>query len=659
MKSGQAGRVFSRSVIAALVGSALGGCQTLEGFSFATGGGLQSPSIMAARVLGGIAVDNLKQQADSNERKLVAEGVAALKANDLSKASLMFNAALKLNVTSSETHVLNALTYHLMALAGDSSKYELAEEGYKVALRFDATNWLADYHLGLCYLDQRKFVLAQQHLARAADVESNDADVLYDLAVASYYSLDPRIAEGALKRLREVAPQRANAPEVLRAAAFAKAALNDMTGAEALLGDMRKILSAEDTKLVERRLQDWRHFHVTPPTPRRTSLSGLGGLQLAQAKPGAAKPAAPAAASKPAAPGKPEAKPEPEPEPPAAEAPADAPAPFIDDKMVVVDVVMIGTQEDARETYGINLLNGLRLQFGDPTTNAPARAYAVNNVSNANDPAAASNAQTFTLTSMVRIPAITYSLNIANAFNARNEVIAKPSLVALSGQSSDFFSGTEISAAAVSGGAGDSVTVNKEVGIKLAVRPDFLPDGKIKLQVSAQRTFLTDPSRSVVFQFRLDTTKTNVNAHVVLKYGETLVLSGLTERETTSGNDGVPGLRDVPVLNLLFAQRDFRDFRKSILILLTPRRPLYGAQSPEDRKELLDSLSEYEQAIARLENRHQDWFRPRSVMDEARERIQSSEFFREFRTGDLKVERWDKREAHSRRVRQAIEKMFL
>ena len=141
MKSGQAGRVFSRSVIAALVGSALGGCQTLEGFSFATGGGLQSPSIMAARVLGGIAVDNLKQQADSNERKLVAEGVAALKANDLSKASLMFNAALKLNVTSSETHVLNALTYHLMALAGDSSKYELADiEGNDFHVNFVTTS---------------------------------------------------------------------------------------------------------------------------------------------------------------------------------------------------------------------------------------------------------------------------------------------------------------------------------------------------------------------------------------------------------------------------------------------------------------------------------------------------------------------------------------
>ena len=248
---------------------------------------------------------------------------------------------------------------------------------------------------------------------------------------------------------------------------------------------------------------------------------------------------------------------------------------------------------------------------------------------------------------------------IANAFNDSNEVISKPSLVALAGQTSEFFSGTEISAAAVSGGAGDSVTVQKEIGIKLSVRPDFLPDNKIRLQVAAQRTFLTDPSSSVVFQFRLDTTKTNVNANVVLKYGETLILSGLVERETSSGNNGVPILRDIPGLNLLFASRDFRDFRKSILILLTPRRPIYGAQAPEDRQAVLDSLSEYEKSIARLENRHQDWFRPVSNMESIRRSLEASEIFREFRSGDLKTGRWEKRSSHSERVKRALDRLFI
>ena len=42
-------------------------------------------------------------------------------------------------------------------------------------------------------------------------------------------------------------------------------------------------------------------------------------------------------------------------------------------------------------------------------------------------------------------------------------------------------------------------------------------------------------------------------------------------------------------------------------------------------------------------------------MDEAREKMEKSEMFREFRTGDLKSERWDKREAHSQRMKRALE----
>lgn len=256
---------------------------------------------------------------------------------------------------------------------------------------------------------------------------------------------------------------------------------------------------------------------------------------------------------------------------------------------------------------------------------------------------------------MVRIPSITYSLNIANALEGQDEVIAKPSLVALSGQTSEFFSGVEISAAAVSGGAGDSVSIQKEIGVKLSVRPDFLPDNKVRLQVSAQRTFLTDPSNSVVFTYRLDTTKTNVNSNVVLKFGETLILSGLTEREVTKTSNGVPFLKEIPGLNMLFSENGKREFQKSILILLTPRRPVYTAQAPEDRKSQLDSMSEYERSIEKLEQRNKDWFPHQPAFEDIRKRVDSDDFFREFRTGDVQIEHWEKRDSNQGRLTQTID----
>jgi general secretion pathway protein D len=660
---------FERAVLPALIGIALGGCSSLQmpaGFS----GYTQPAAPAATRALAGVRLDNVLKNADSNDRKVVIEGVKALKEGRLEQASKIFNVALKLNVTSSEIHLLNALTYHLMALAGDTGKFEMAEEGFRVALRFDPANWLADYQIGLCYLDQRKYALAQAHLASAATTERNNPDLLFDLAVASYYAGDPRVAEGALKRLRDIAPERAHRPDVLRAAVMTQAALNDGAGVRKTLAEFRTTAAEPDVLMLERRTEDWGQFY-------RTAVND-GPTILAQSLFGGGVPPVPAGGGFPQSGGFPQQGGIPQPGgfpqqgggfPQQGAFPQQgggqagfgqqgAPAGFVDDKMVVVDVVLISTLEDANESYGINLLNGLRLQFGDPQTNTPAFSRSTNGVNSAIDPSL--NVQTQTITRSLRIPSISYSLNIANALNDRDEVIAKPSLVALAGQTSDFFSGSEIQAAAVSGGAGDSVSIKQEVGVKLAVRPDFLPDGKVRLQIAAQRTFLTSPSSSVVFQFRLDTSKTNVNANVVLRFGETLVLSGLTESENTSINDGVPVLRDIPGVNLLFSQHSRTQYRKSVLILLTPRRPIYGAQSAEDRKAGLDSMNEYERSLSQLEGRNADWFRPRSIADEVREQLnRNNSFMREFRLGDVRSERWDKRESHGRQIEQTISRLFI
>ena len=235
---------------------------------------------------------------------------------------------------------------------------------------------------------------------------------------------------------------------------------------------------------------------------------------------------------------------------------------------------------------------------------------------------------------------MTYSLNIANSADANNQVLAKPSLVAQAGETSEFFSGTEILAAAVSGGSGDSVSVQKEVGVKLAVTPEILPNDMIRLHVVAERTFLTDPSNSVVFEFRLDTTKTNVNSTVTMKFGETLILGGLSERETSKSADGVPGLMDIPGLNYFFSQRVEREFERSILILMTPRRPVYTRQSGSDRAAVNGELSELEQELAKLERRHGDWYTPRPTFDVLREQLEGKAFFEEFRAGDVQIDAW-------------------
>lgn len=631
---------FKRGYRNALIGVsllALAGCQT-TGLSFAPLGGEQ---VAAAKT-----VVNMPAQ-DTAIQTLVRKSVSALEDGKLKDASRFINLALKLDITNPDLQFLNGLTYHLMGVRGDASKFELAEQGYNQSLKFDSGNLSARYQLGLLYMDQRRYGLAQGHFAAVALHKGNDPAVLYSLASASYYARDPKTSEAALKRLMAVAPDAHNNPEILKAAALSLSAMDDRAGAAEFVTAYRNaIRDGDDTHDLQSRVNSWQSFYNTDAKVLQAQFGGADPYAVdpytadpyAQPTDPYGQPTDPYSAQQDSAQGA-----------------TGADAGFVDPSMVVVDVVLIGTQEDVRDSRGVNLLNGLQLQFGDPLSGTMGWGSTRTKTSDYLNSGLAES--TNTITKMIGIPAVTYSLNIANSLDANNQVLAKPSLVAQTGQTSEFFSGTEILAAAVSGGSGDSVSVQKEVGVKLAVTPEILPDDMLRLHVVAERTFLTDPSNSVVFEFRLDTTKTNVNSTVTMKFGETLILGGLSERETSKSADGVPGLMDIPVLNYLFSQRVERQFERSILILMTPRRPHYTRQDTAAREAVEGNMSDLERDLQRLEHRHGDWYTPRPTFNVLKDKLLGRDFFEEFRNGDVKIQSWQndpKGQEHIASVRKRL-----
>lgn len=615
-----------RSTVAVIGLVALSGCQTtsLNGF-----GPSKQESVDKPVVSSSIAQSSVIQE-------LVRASTKALQDHKLDEASRLINLALKMDVTNSDLQFLNGLTYHLMGTAGDASKFELAEQGYLQALKFDSSNLSAQYQLGLLYMDQRRFGLAQGYFAAVAVHRGDDPAVLYSLASASYYARDPKTAEAALKRLMVVAPDARNNPEVLKAAALSLAAMDDRVGTAEYVATYRKaVADVQDVGSLENRINGWHAFYDTDVKILLAQYGGSDPYGSSDPYGGSSDPYGSSAgvygADGQGAFGT-------DTQGDTGQQGAAAGGGFADANMVVVDVVLIGTQEDVRNSRGINLLNGLQLQFGDPLTGTVG--YGLSRTRTKDNLGSGLAQSTQTITRMISIPAVKYSLNIANSVDANNQVLAKPSLVAQSGQTSEFFSGTEILAAAVSGGSGDSVSVQKEVGVKLAVTPEILPDDMLRLHVVAERTFLTDPSNSVVFDFRLDTTKTNVNSTVTMKFDETLILGGLSERETSKSADGVPGLMDIPLINLLFSQRVKRQFERSVLILITPRRPQYTRQDAARRDETEQKMSTLEHDIERLEQRHKDWFTPHPTFSQIMEKLQGREFFEEFRTGDVQIQSW-------------------
>lgn len=103
------------------------------------------------------------------------------------------------------------------------------------------------------------------------------------------------------------------------------------------------------------------------------------------------------------------------------------------------------------------------------------------------------------------------------------------------------------------------------------------------------------------------TSKNLVSASVIMDIGQTLILSGLTEKETSRFQNKVPVLGDIPLVKLLFNESVDAQYNKSVVFMLTPRRPSYLFEQAKDiEPKTLDNgayirqlLSQWQPASAR------------------------------------------------------------
>jgi type II secretory pathway component GspD/PulD (secretin) len=300
--------------------------------------------------------------------------------------------------------------------------------------------------------------------------------------------------------------------------------------------------------------------------------------------------------------------------------------------MVLVDVVMVRTEDTISTKKGINLLNALNLQFGSSSSPAFSRLYSETST-------LGNTTGTTTLTRAITVPALAYSLNIANATSNLNEVLARPTLAAVECMRSEFFSGTALNAAVVSSGnglAGSAISIEKRYGVKLTITPQILKDGNIRLSVEASRTFLKPPSSDISFTYKLEISEILANANVVMRMGDTLILGGLSEKESTSNRDGVPLAQDVPLLQYFFSQQTKTDYQKSVLMLITPRPASFTWLSEKSKAAFASSPDDsFTPSLDVMRARFSDWFRPYPNLASVFHHLNGADLYREFRTGDV------------------------
>jgi general secretion pathway protein D len=303
--------------------------------------------------------------------------------------------------------------------------------------------------------------------------------------------------------------------------------------------------------------------------------------------------------------------------------------------MVILDCIIIRREEVTSSSRGVNLLDGLQLQFGGTLVN-----FSDTSTKDLITQADSTATRTFTKSINLTFPTVTYSLNIANAQDSSSRILGRPSIIAQDGEQSEFFLGSEITYITSAGTGTFGSSTSKEVGLQLKVRPEFLEDDRIKLDVEAEFLAFEPVASSGTFQQAVQTAKNRARITATMEFGRTLIIGGGSESLETDLSKGVPVLRDIPFVQTLFSTRSKSRTERSVLMLVTPRRPTsLTDETAMDAaiKELSGAENLDPEQVRQLKERYRVWFNPTSNIVLALARMSETPLYHEFRQGDFRL----------------------
>ena len=142
------------------------------------------------------------------------------------------------------------------------------------------------------------------------------------------------------------------------------------------------------------------------------------------------------------------------------------------------------------------------------------------------------------------------------------KIVANPRLLTADKQEAHIEQGQERIFTTTTQGEGGVVT--KKAVLSLTVTPQITPDDHVILDV-----FVTKDSFVSATEENINTLQ--VRTQVLLDNGETVVIGGIYEQQTSKIVTKIPWLGDIPFIGQLFKKKGILDNRRELLIFLTPR----------------------------------------------------------------------------------------
>lgn len=175
---------------------------------------------------------------------------------------------------------------------------------------------------------------------------------------------------------------------------------------------------------------------------------------------------------------------------------------------------------------------------------------------------------------------ITSAINLA-VTNGDALMLASPTLSAKSGGKAEFLAGGQIPIA-VPQGDGKMSTEFKDYGITLNIEPKASRNGSITSKVTAEVSTL---DKSVTNSQGIPGFLTRkAQTEVSMRDGQTLVISGLVNRQLSNDVRKVAGLGDIPIIGALFKSTNFANKKSDLVIFITPH--IAGANSEINKQGL-------------------------------------------------------------------------
>jgi pilus assembly protein CpaC len=163
-------------------------------------------------------------------------------------------------------------------------------------------------------------------------------------------------------------------------------------------------------------------------------------------------------------------------------------------------------------------------------------------------------------------------LGVLQALRDENvaKIMSEPRVVALSGKPASFIAGGE-QAVPVPAGLGQVGVQFEEFGTRLNFLPIVLGNGKIHLEVEPEVSQLNAAFGTVIQGTTVQgRTTERIHTTVELEDGQTYVLGGLLQKQTTGTATKIPILGDIPFIGAAFSAKSFDETEEELVFVVTP-----------------------------------------------------------------------------------------